>query len=510
MPNHDDNGLIAADTLAGLAPSGEAELLRHVAEERRIPPGRQVFVNRAVRLEKTRFVGFDLDWTLADYDQEAMSRLAFELAVDRLVERRGYPAEIRRAEFRPDFARRGLMLDVEAGTVLKMNRHRYVGRAYLGRQFLEPGERARLYRQEPINPGSDRFYFVDTLFELPEVCLFSELVELGNRGSGLSLPGYGELYRDVRAEVDELHADDTLKATVRADLPRFLPRDPELPLALLRLRLGGRRLLLITNSEHTFTEAVCSYLFDGALPGIGSWRELFDLVVVEARKPGFFRKARRFQEVGADGRPGAEVDEPAWGGLYAGGSREELMRLLDCPGEDVLYVGDHIYGDVLSSKLVSTWRTALVIPELEEEMEVLSELASQLRHADVLRAELADLGQRMDNLGDLLTLYREASGNGQPPEQDACYRRVRRLLSGLRREHQVMRQHKNRLQGRISKAINPYWGSLFKQGSNKSLFGSQVDDFACIYTSRVSNFAAYGSSQYFRVLRDPMMHDDEL
>ena len=84
------------------------------------------------------------------------------------------------------------------------------------------------------------------------------------------------------------------------------------------------------------------------------------------------------------------------------------------------------------------------------------------------------------------------------------------ILTELRGEHKSIRQHAERLQTRISSAINPYWGSVFKQGSNKSLFGSQVDDFACIYTSRVRNFAHYGSCHYFRVASDPMMHEIEL
>ncbi|MGB7490196.1 MAG: 5'-nucleotidase domain-containing protein, partial [Thermoanaerobaculia bacterium] len=31
------------------------------------PPERQIFVNRTLRMESIQFVGFDLDWTLADY-----------------------------------------------------------------------------------------------------------------------------------------------------------------------------------------------------------------------------------------------------------------------------------------------------------------------------------------------------------------------------------------------------------------------------------------------------------
>jgi 5'-nucleotidase len=39
-------------------------------------------------------------------------------------------------------------------------------------------------------------------------------------------------------------------------------------------------------------------------------------------------------------------------------------------GKDVLYVGDHIYGDILKSKKLRGWRTFLVVPELTQELVV--------------------------------------------------------------------------------------------------------------------------------------------
>lgn len=498
--------LIAEERLDGLEPSVGLGLLRHALADRSLLESRRVFTNRTLRMGTIRNVGFDLDFTLAHYDRDAMSQLAFEVTLDRLVERHGYPKEILRAEFRPPFCRRGLMLDTEAGTVLKMDRHRYVGRAYHGRRFVDGAERSRLYRQEPINPASNRFYRVDTLFELPEVNIFSEVVELTKADPpAVSLDSYARLFRDTRKAIDSVHADHTLKGHILADLPRYLPRDDELILALKRLSLGGRKLLLITNSEWYYTNALCSHMFDDALPGDATWRDIFDLVVVEAKKPGFFRKNRPFVELDEDGNEVGEAEQPRWGGVYAGGSRERLTELLGGRGEQTLYVGDHIYGDVLSSKLHSTWRTALVISELEDELETRRRLSAQHRHLAVLHAELADFGQRMDDLNDILALYRQLA-NGAP-EDDPAIERTRALLATLRGEHKAMRQHVRRLQGRISTDINPYWGSLFKQGSNKSLFGSQVDDFACIYTSRVSNFAFYGSDHYFRVLLDSMMHE---
>ncbi len=490
-----------------LEPSVGQELLRHALTDQVQSSGRRVFTNRTLRLEKIKYIGFDLDFTLAHYDQDALSELAFELTLNRLVERFDYPKEILGAEFRSKFCRRGSILDTEAGTVLKMDRHRYVGRAYHGRRFVEAAERSRLYRQEPVNPASSRFYRVDTLFELPEVNIFSEVIDLAQRRPRVvTLESYNRLFRDTRQAIDSIHADHTLKRHVLADLPRYLPLDPELILALKRLALGDRRLLLITNSEWYYTEALCSYLFDHTVPN-GSWRDIFDLIVVEASKPGFFRKNRNFVEIDNQGNPAGEVDQPHWGGIYSGGSREALAQLLGGHGEQMLYVGDHIYGDILSSKLTSTWRTSLVISELEEELETRAKLSSEHRHVEVLRAELADSGQRMDGLSDILGLYRRLSQDDGESDDVLSIERTQAHLSALRSEHKAMRQHVRRLQGRISTAINPYWGSLFKQGSNKSLFGSQVDDFACTYTSRVSNFAFYGSNHYFRVLRDAMMHE---
>jgi len=495
-----------------LEPSRSLELLRHTQSEKELPFECQIFANRTLRLEKIRFIGFDLDWTLADYSRDHMSRLAFELTLNRLVEKFGYSPAILKAEFRTDFCRRGLILDTEEGMVVKMNRHRYVGRAYHGRNFLDATDRADLYRREPINPASNRFYHVDTLFELPEVNIFSEVIEMHLRNkAAVPLESYQRLFQDTRQAIDSIHADGSLKSKILADLENFLPRDPKLGLALERLALDGKKLLLITNSEWYYTDGLCRHLFEGMLPGIKSWQEIFDLIVVSAGKPGFFRKPRPFTRL-KDGVPQEEVEIPQWGGIYSGGSRENLMQLLDTPGEQVLYVGDHIYGDILSSKLTSTWRTALVVEELEDELRSRHLLDSQYRHLGVLRSEIGDLGLQMDDLTDILTLYRRLAGGDDAgtAEKFPAFNKAISSLTQLRSEHKAMRQHAERLQNRISTAINPYWGSVFKQGSNKSLFGSQVDDFACIYTSKVHNFAYYGSKHYFRVASDPMMHEVEL
>ncbi len=63
------------------------------------------------------------------------------------------------------------------------------------------------------------------------------------------------------------------------------------------------------------------------------------------------------------------------------------------------------------------------------------------------------------------------------------------------------------LEQRIDRAYNPHWGSCLREGNENSRFGEQVNDYADLYTSRVSNMLAYSPLQYWRSPRDLMPHE---
>ena len=56
--------------------------------------------------------------------------------------------------------------------------------------------------------------------------------------------------------------------------------------------------------------------------------------------------------------------------MYSGGSAQMVENSLNLHGDEILYVGDHIYTDVSQSKVHLRWRTALICRELEEEVSV--------------------------------------------------------------------------------------------------------------------------------------------
>ena len=55
---------------------------------------------------------------------------------------------------------------------------------------------------------------------------------------------------------------------------------------------------------------------------------------------------------------------------------------------------------------------------------------------------------------------------------------------------------------------NPTWGPLMRAGHDKSLFARQVERYADVYTSRVSNFLAQTPFAYLRAARGSLPHDD--
>src|SRR6185295_18870843 len=87
-------------------------------EPTRIPRTRRVFVNRNLKMAGIDWVGFDMDYTLAIYNQTEMDQLSVRATVEKLVTR-GYPEEVvRRIDYKIDFPIRGLLIDKRFGHIL--------------------------------------------------------------------------------------------------------------------------------------------------------------------------------------------------------------------------------------------------------------------------------------------------------------------------------------------------------------------------------------------------------
>ncbi len=470
---------------------------------------RRIFCNRNLRLGSIAWVGFDMDYTLAIYKQREIDDLSIRATVEKLVQR-GYPESIRSIAYRLDFPVRGLLIDKRFGHVLKMNRYKAVTRGYHGFRPLDPDELHRLYHARKLRPATPRYHWIDTLYALSEAALYAALIHsMEERGESID---FGRLFADIRECIDEAHRDGTILGQVAKEFPRFVVKDPELAATLHKFRSAGKKLFLLTNSRWPYTDAMMTYLLGDSMVEYGHWRNYFDVVIVGATKPAFFQEDRPLMERDGDRTVPAllPLDRTK---VYEGGNLRDLERALRTASDEVLYVGDHIYGDILRSKKDSSWRTAMIIQELEGEVSAHdscredfargAELAeARDRMEDELRffqARFKELSRRADHMREVdADAARELDG-----ERIRAKRSIDRVRGGLREVDGELRM----IEERTSHRFHPFWGSLLKDENEESSFGAQVEEYACVYTSRVSNFLFYSPQQYFRSPRDEMAHE---
>ena len=97
---------------------------------------RRIFVNRSLHLEKIKFYGFDMDYTLAEYKSPAYEILGFQMVQERLVSM-GYPTAIKDFKYDPQFPVRGLWFDTQYGNLLKVDSYGNILSASHGFKFLK-------------------------------------------------------------------------------------------------------------------------------------------------------------------------------------------------------------------------------------------------------------------------------------------------------------------------------------------------------------------------------------
>ncbi|XP_065881281.1 uncharacterized protein [Euphorbia lathyris] len=495
----------------------------------KIEIGKQIFCNRSLNMKSILAVGFDMDYTLAQYKPETFESLAYDGTVRKLVYDLGYPQELLGWSFDWKYMVRGLVLDKKRGNILKMDRHKYVKVAYHGFREMSKEEKVGTYGNTLIRDSFDEpdYALIDTLFSLAEAYLFAQLVDFKDNNPG-KIPeraDYARMYKDVRAAVDLCHRDGTLKKMVAKDPKRYINENKCIVPMLKMLRDSGRSTFLVTNSLWDYTNIVMNFLLESRICDSSKtpnfdWLKYFDLVITGSAKPGFFHedsRANLFEvepESGMllntdNGTPMPQVgdlspsiilkESNAPCRIFQGGTVAHLHKLLSIESSSqVLYVGDHIYGDILRSKKVLGWRTMLVVPELDREVELLWELRDTRKQLRLMRNER---DQIEDHVHHLKWSLKFEDLNAEQKEK------ISDELVKLECRRDEVRTSHQQAQRECHQKFHKVWGQLFKTGYQNSRFAHQVERFACLYTSQVSNISLYSPDKYYRPSEDFMPHE---
>jgi len=485
-----------------------------------------VFCNRELRLDNIRAIGFDMDYTLAQYHQPKFDQLAFDGAKEKLVHSLGYPAEVLDFEYDHTYWVRGLIIDTQRGNFLKIDRHKYVRVAYHGFQPISSKMRKYLYSRtfNKVPSFTERaFVNMDTLFQHVDAHLFASLVELKDFGEHEFLDGktYEEMYRQVRECIDLCHRDGVIKDEVARDPEKHLVLDDGLLPMLRGFRDAGVKVFLLTNSYWEYTVTAMNYLYhekkvDEELQKKNEWLELFDLVVVGSCKPayltdpylnlfrvepedGSLRNTDGLFEIEALGENGAAKFLEK-GKTFQGGNWNHLQAMLDIgAGEEILYVGDHLYADVLRSKRALGWRSCFIMPELSEEMRIFQKQLD-------LRKSIMGLRRLRDELGSYADALRREMESACASES----RELEKRLEQIQVDDGKVKDKLTEAHREYHSAFHPRWGQMFVAGYQDSRFGYFVKNYACLYTSKATNLGLASTSRAFRTSGELLPHDNLL
>jgi HAD superfamily 5'-nucleotidase-like hydrolase len=467
-----------------------------------VPAARRIYCNRTLNLRSIAAIGYDMDYTLVHYRVDHWERRAYD-QIRRMLMAEGWPVE--QLQFDPSLVTRGLVIDTELGNIVKANRFGFVMRAAHGTRPMTFEEQREAYRHLPIDLAEARFHFLNTLFSLSGSCLFAQLVDLYDQRRFPEILGYSDLFQRINRHLDTTHLEGTLKAEIVADPGTYIDVDPDAPLALLDQVRSGKRLLVITNAEWSYVRTIMGHAFDRFLPKGMTWRDLFELVIVGARKPDFFSaELPLFSIVDEDRGHLTPAPQGFRGpGCYVGGDAGSVEQYLGLSGSEILYVGDHIFADVRMSKSLLRWRTGLILRELENEVAELEAFRPRERKLAALMADKERL--EAEHARSRLELQRVQHEYG--PRPSAAPEALISRLSELKERILGLDQQVAQLAREASQAVDARWGPLLRAGNDKSHLARQIEASADIYTSRVSNFLYATPFAYLRASRGSMPHD---
>lgn len=445
-----------------------------------------IFANNELGLRHIDVYGFDYDYTLASYS-DALHFLIYDLAVMELVSTFGYPRGIEEMKYDPDFAIRGLHFDTSNGLLLKVDAFHNImlGSVYRGLQPVPNEEVFKIYEGThlaitKINPSNflngprrTMHHMID-LFSYPEMVLLSNVIEFFQQKGIPYDPEY--LFRDCEQAVQNVHKSGKMYQAVINDIDTYLERSPLLGELLNGLVSSGKMLFLITNSGYEFVKKGMDHII-----GKG-WRDLFDVIITQARKPSFYHQhaSRPFRCLDT------RLYRPTWqkvsalckGQVYMEGNIEQFIKFTGWYGPNVLYFGDHVYSDLRDPVLHHGWRTGAIIPELETE---------------IRKSNSPEFQRSVIWLSSLQDLLIQLKAFPPSPRQ-----------AQLKEE---WKQERRELRWNLKALFNPRFGSVFRTYNNSTYFTRRLVRFADLYMSSVENLLKYPSNYTFYPRRTALPHE---
>ncbi|XP_068966778.1 5'-nucleotidase domain-containing protein 3 isoform X2 [Bombus flavifrons] len=308
------------------------------------------------------------------------------------------------------------------------------------------------------------------LFSVPEMGLLCNVTEYFLRNHIDYHPEI--LFRDVKNSVQSCHP--IMHGLVVQNVSEYLEQNKDLKRFFDRLKKANKKMFLVTNSPFHFVDTGMRFLVGD------NWKDYFDVVIVQARKPKFFteesRPLRIYDEVNKT-QLWDRVTKLQKGVIYLEGTVKQLQDMTGWRGHQVLYFGDHPYSDLADVTLEHGWRTGAIITELTHEIATLN------------NPKFKENANWLQMLTGLIEEHQDYEGTD-----------VQAVLDEWIKE-------RDKLRNEIKRVFNEQFGSVFRTYHNPTYFSRRLFRFADIYMSSITNLLEYATSHTFYPRRGVMPHE---
>lgn len=451
-----------------------------------------VYVNRILNMKKIKFIGIDMDHTLIRYQTKNFESLVYEYIIEDLVHNKKYPEILRSLKFNFDNAIRGLIIDSKHGNILKVSRYGLIKQSHHGTKPINYKEQKQFYRSTYIDLSDHNYMVIDTSFSIAFCVLYGQLVDIKDEFPK-TLPSYNEIALDVLHSVDKAHAEGSLKYAISQKLDQFVIKDEKVVRDIQKYIAHGKKFFILTNSDFKYANLLLSYAINPFLSEGQNWYDLFEFVITLANKPRFFFDNFRFLKVDPLTVTMTNHLKPLEPGIYQGGSATRFTKDLGLREDEILYVGDHIYGDVVRIKKDCNWRTALVIEELGAEIK-----AQKLAH-NVENKISKVMEHKIQLENEYIHLQSKAIEEQSSKYHNKLHKLQEKIITIDKKLGNLIAEQNN--------FFNIYWERIFRAGVEETFFASQVERFACVYMEKLSDLLDYSPLTYFRAKKRLLAHD---
>ncbi|CAF1043389.1 unnamed protein product [Didymodactylos carnosus] len=299
------------------------------------------FKETTINLSSIDWFGFDLDHTLIRYQLHNFHILIYRIISDYLIENYHYNSVLQtNTESIHDYAVKGLIYDSLYGDIIQLNNSGSVIYSLHGLNTkIDQDVLKQRYPdnlQSIENSTDKRYWIMLTYFEQAAAYLIANIVDLIDKqqlfnssfNNSLKIDDtnkYSFFLSHIYAAFEHNYGGEFDKSDyfneLRTNIGKYIYKRDDIRNWLIELKLKyGKYLFVITNSKLDYTELLANYAFGS------DWHSLFDLIIVNSKKPTFFDQYNPFYKCGNESEPISDLRELCViGGIYTGGNSKDLQ-----------------------------------------------------------------------------------------------------------------------------------------------------------------------------------------